>query len=107
MILKFWNGDGQLPYDVLLNETDQDIDGHEMDLFWMYKAKQDPLPTSNNPRALFGTLRYTKPVTSPMLGQEPLTLAPIFAQTAKTSGVETALSPTRYNRRQIKNDSQA
>jgi len=43
MILKFEMRDGQLPYDVLLNETDQDIMAMEMDLFWMYKAKQDPL----------------------------------------------------------------
>ena len=34
---------GQLPYDVLLNETDADLMSMEMDLYWMFKAKQDPL----------------------------------------------------------------
>ncbi|MFQ3235960.1 MAG: sugar phosphate isomerase/epimerase, partial [Paraglaciecola sp.] len=35
--------DGQLPYDVLLNDTDKDLLAMEMDLYWMVKAKQDPL----------------------------------------------------------------
>lgn len=35
--------DGQLPYDVLLQNVDADLMAMEMDLFWMAKAKQDPL----------------------------------------------------------------
>jgi sugar phosphate isomerase/epimerase len=34
---------GQLPYDILLNETDKSVMSMEMDLYWMVKAKQDPL----------------------------------------------------------------
>ncbi len=35
--------DGQLPYDVLLQDVDADLMAMEMDLYWMAKAKQDPL----------------------------------------------------------------
>jgi len=35
--------DGQLPYDVLLQDVDPDLMAMEMDLYWMAKAKQDPL----------------------------------------------------------------
>lgn len=35
--------DGQLPYDVLLGETDADLVQMELDLFWITKGGQDPL----------------------------------------------------------------
>jgi sugar phosphate isomerase/epimerase len=35
--------DGLLPYDVLLQNVDTDLMAMEMDLYWMAKAKQDPL----------------------------------------------------------------
>ncbi|MFT6806710.1 MAG: sugar phosphate isomerase/epimerase [Glaciecola sp.] len=35
--------DGQVPYDVLLHDVDADLMAMEMDLYWMAKAKQDPL----------------------------------------------------------------
>jgi sugar phosphate isomerase/epimerase len=35
--------DGLLPYDVLLQNVDANLMAMEMDLFWMVKAKQDPL----------------------------------------------------------------
>ena len=35
--------DGLLPYDVLLQDVDADLMSMEMDLYWMAKAKQDPL----------------------------------------------------------------
>jgi sugar phosphate isomerase/epimerase len=35
--------DGLLPYDVLLQNVDADLMAMEMDLYWMAKAKQDPL----------------------------------------------------------------
>jgi sugar phosphate isomerase/epimerase len=34
---------GQLPYDVLLEQTDPSLVGFEMDLYWITKAGQDPL----------------------------------------------------------------
>jgi len=35
--------DGKYPYDVLLNDTDANLVKMEMDLYWMYRAKQDPI----------------------------------------------------------------
>ena len=35
--------DGQLPYDVMLTSTDADLVKMEMDIYWVYKAKQDPI----------------------------------------------------------------
>lgn len=35
--------DGQLPYDILLNNTDKDLVKMEIDLYWITKAKQDPI----------------------------------------------------------------
>jgi sugar phosphate isomerase/epimerase len=35
--------DGQLPYDILLNNTDKDLVKMELDLYWVAKAKQDPI----------------------------------------------------------------
>lgn len=40
---EFEQRDGQLPYDILLNETDPELLAMEMDLYWMAKAQQDPL----------------------------------------------------------------
>lgn len=35
--------DGKYPYDVLLNSTDAGLVKMEMDLYWMFRAKQDPI----------------------------------------------------------------
>ncbi len=35
--------DGKLPYDVLLQNSDADLVKMEMDIYWVYKAKQDPI----------------------------------------------------------------
>lgn len=35
--------DGKLPYEILIGSTDPDMVKMEMDIYWMYKAKQDPL----------------------------------------------------------------
>ena len=35
--------DGKLPYDVLLNNTDAQLVKMEMDIYWIYRAKQDPM----------------------------------------------------------------
>lgn len=82
--------DGQLPYDVLLNETDQDIMAMEMDLFWMYKAKQDPLAYFKQYPGRF-KLWHVKDMDKAGnfadVGTGTIDFAPIFAQ-AKLSGVE-------------------
>jgi len=35
--------DGKLPYDLLLTETDKNLVKMELDLYWVVKAKQDPI----------------------------------------------------------------
>jgi sugar phosphate isomerase/epimerase len=35
--------DGKLPYDVLLTQTDANLVKMELDIYWTYKAKQDPI----------------------------------------------------------------
>ncbi len=35
--------DGQIPYDILLKNTDKDLVGFEMDLFWIKKGGHDPM----------------------------------------------------------------
>jgi sugar phosphate isomerase/epimerase len=39
--------DGKLPYDVLLSGTDPELVKMEMDIYWVYKAKQDPIALFN------------------------------------------------------------
>ncbi len=40
---EFVEQDGKLPYDILLQSTDPDLVKMEMDIYWVYKAKQDPI----------------------------------------------------------------
>lgn len=40
---EFATQDGRYPYDILLSSTDADLVKMEMDIYWMYKAKQDPI----------------------------------------------------------------
>lgn len=35
--------DGTLPYEILLKHTNPDLVNMEMDIYWVYKAKQDPI----------------------------------------------------------------
>ena len=35
--------DGQIPFDILMQETDPKLVGFEVDLFWVVKANQDPI----------------------------------------------------------------
>jgi sugar phosphate isomerase/epimerase len=40
---EFVEQEGKLPYDVLLQNADADLVKMEMDIYWVYKAKQDPI----------------------------------------------------------------
>jgi sugar phosphate isomerase/epimerase len=44
---EFIKQDGKLPYELLLNNTDEKLVKMEMDLYWMYRAKQDPIAMFN------------------------------------------------------------
>lgn len=82
--------DGQLPYDVLLNETDKNLMAMEMDLFWMFKAKQDPLAYFKQHPGRF-KLWHVKDMDEAGnfadVGTGTIDFAPIFAQSA-LSGVQ-------------------
>jgi sugar phosphate isomerase/epimerase len=82
--------DGQLPYDVLLNETDKNLMSMEMDLFWMFKAKKDPLAYFKQHPGRF-KLWHVKDMDEAGnfadVGAGTIDFAPIFAQST-LSGVE-------------------
>jgi len=40
---EFEKQDGQFPYDVLLDNTDKELVKMEMDIYWIFKAGQDPI----------------------------------------------------------------
>ncbi|MDX1630155.1 MAG: sugar phosphate isomerase/epimerase, partial [Fulvivirga sp.] len=40
---EFEEMEGQVPYDLLLNECDEELVKFEMDMYWMHVAKQDPV----------------------------------------------------------------
>lgn len=40
---EFKQEDGKYPYEMLLNNTDADLVKMEMDIYWIYRAKQDPI----------------------------------------------------------------
>jgi sugar phosphate isomerase/epimerase len=41
-------GDGQIPYKLLLDNTDKDLVDFEMDIYWVVKAKEDPIKWLND-----------------------------------------------------------
>lgn len=87
---EFFNTDGQIPYDVLLAETDADKVAMEMDLYWMFKAKQDPLAYFNQHAGRF-KLWHVKDMDKSGafadVGTGTIDFAPIFAASDK-AGVE-------------------
>ncbi len=44
---EFEEKDGQLPYNILLNNTNKDLVKMELDLYWATKAKHDPIELFN------------------------------------------------------------
>ena len=44
---EFIQENGKYPYEILLSATDKNLVKMEMDLYWMTKAKQDPIKTFN------------------------------------------------------------
>ena len=40
---EFIKDNDQIPYDILLNNTDKDLVKFEVDLYWITKAGQDPV----------------------------------------------------------------
>ncbi|HEY6975272.1 MAG TPA: sugar phosphate isomerase/epimerase [Chitinophagaceae bacterium] len=44
---EFAEQNGQMPYNILLDNTDKDLVKMEMDIYWVTKAKQDPIALMN------------------------------------------------------------
>ncbi len=44
---EFEEQNGQMPYDILLNNTDKDLVKMEMDIYWVTKANHDPIALMN------------------------------------------------------------
>ena len=44
---EFVQQDGKYPYEILLNNTDKNLVKMEMDIYWLVKAKQDPIALIN------------------------------------------------------------
>lgn len=82
--------DGEVPFDILLNEVDKDLMDMEMDLYWMAKAQQDPLAYFKQYPGRF-TLWHVKDMDKKGnftdVGTGVIDFEPIFAQ-AKLSGVK-------------------
>ena len=80
---EFQETDGQIPYDVLLAETDPDLVIMQLDLFWIAKAGQDPLAYFENHPGRFH-LCHVKDMTAEGemtdVGNGTIDFAAIFAQ---------------------------
>jgi sugar phosphate isomerase/epimerase len=50
---EFVEQNGQMPYTILLDNTDKDLVKMEMDIYWVTKAKQDPLALMNQHNGRF------------------------------------------------------
>ncbi len=53
---EFIQENGKYPYEILLADTDKNLVKMEMDLYWMTKAKQDPIATFNKNSGRFPLL---------------------------------------------------
>ena len=84
--------DGKFPYDVLLSNTDPDLVKMEVDLYWMYKAKQDPLEWFKKYPGRFPLWHVKDKDSTPKqsfteVGNGVIPFKTIFAQ-AKVAGLE-------------------
>jgi len=84
--------DGKLPYDVLLNETDKNLVKLELDLYWIVKAKQDPIAWVQKNPGRFVAFHVKDKDATPKeffteVGRGTINFKEIFAK-SKKSGVE-------------------
>lgn len=84
--------DGKMPYDVLLAETDPKIVKLELDIYWIVKAGQDPLPYFGNHPGRFPLVHVKDMDNTPKkdfteVGRGTIDFKKIFAQ-AKKAGIK-------------------
>lgn len=84
--------DGKLPYDVLLSETDKNLVKMELDLYWIVKAKQDPIAWIDKHPGRFVAFHVKDKDATPKeffteVGRGTIQFKPIFAK-SKKAGVD-------------------
>jgi sugar phosphate isomerase/epimerase len=89
---EFLKLDGQMPYDLLLKETDPTLVKMELDLYWIYKAGYNPLDYFKNNPGRFKLWHVKDMDNSPEksfteVGNGTINFQPIF-DAAKLSGME-------------------
>ena len=89
---EFIQQDGKYPYEILLNNTDKNLVKMEMDIYWMAKAKQDPIALFNQHPGRFPLwhvkdMAKTPDQTFTEVGNGSIDFKKIFAQ-AKKSGLD-------------------
>lgn len=89
---EFVQQDGKYPYEILLNNTDKNLVKMEMDIYWMAKAKQDPIALFNQHPGRFPLwhvkdMAKTPDQTFTEVGNGSIDFKKIFAQ-AKKSGLD-------------------
>ena len=89
---EFIQQDGKYPYEILLNNTDKDLVKMEMDIYWMVKAKQNPITLFNQHPGRFPLwhvkdMAKTPNQTFTEVGNGTIDFKKIFAQ-AEKSGLD-------------------
>lgn len=84
--------EGKLPYDLLLAETDKNLVKLELDLYWIVKAKQDPIAWIDKHPGRFVAFHVKDKDATPKeffteVGRGTIQFKPIFAK-AKKAGVD-------------------
>jgi sugar phosphate isomerase/epimerase len=84
--------DGQLPYDILLDNTDKDLVKMELDLYWVTKAKHDPIELFKKHPGRFPLWHVKDMANTPAqefaeVGSGTIDFKKIFKH-AKTAGME-------------------
>jgi sugar phosphate isomerase/epimerase len=89
---EFVQQDGKYPYEILLNNTDKNLVKMEMDIYWLVKAKQDPISLFNQHPGRFPLwhvkdMAKTPNQTFTEVGNGIIDFKKIFAQ-AEKSGLD-------------------
>lgn len=89
---EFVQQDGKYPYEILLNNTDKNLVKMEMDIYWLIKAKQDPITLFNQYPGRFPLwhvkdMAKTPNQTFTEVGNGSIDFKKIFAQ-AEKSGLD-------------------
>jgi sugar phosphate isomerase/epimerase len=85
---EFAQQDGKYPYEILLNNTDKNLVKMEMDIYWVVKAKQDPIALINQHPGRFPLWHVKDMASTPNqtfaeVGNGTINFAAIFKQADK------------------------